>query len=341
MLARGDRSDASRVTGTADFSLATFEDATTFDALRFDQSVEFDGARFESSVSFEGTDFGGDVRFERVDVEGFFVMSGPPPAELAVPNGAVAGRTTMSDALFHGTVDLSARRFAGGLDARGATFTARTNAGQRHVRHRPPPAPGLNVDGASFTELDASGATFAGPASLRLVRAGSLNLNQATALAGLTLQGTEVVGAASFDDATLQGTLDVEKFTAAQIVLDIGALSNVASVTAGRAILAKIERTARDAGDIPLANAARFRMLQIDGERSPFPRRQLDWVFYEQLGRLPRPPAAPVAHVVPPDPDRHGRPLPRRRLPAPPRPARTWSARQGERWCARCGWATR
>jgi hypothetical protein len=61
-------------------------------------------------------------------------------------------------------------------------------------------------------------------------------------------------------------------------------------VTAGRAILAKIERTARDAGDIPLANDARFRMLQIDGARSPFPKRQLDWVFYEQLsGYLVRP----------------------------------------------------
>ena len=31
-------------------------------------------------------------------------------------------------------------------------------------------------------------------------------------------------------------------------------------------------------------------MLQIDGERSPFPRRQLDWIFYEQLaGYLVRP----------------------------------------------------
>ena len=125
VLVRGDRSPSSRVTGTADFSLATFEDATTFDALRFDQSVDFDGARFESSVSFEGTDFGGDVRLERADVEGFFVMSGPPPADLSASSGAVAGRTTMSDALFHGTVDLSARRFTGGLDARGATFTAR------------------------------------------------------------------------------------------------------------------------------------------------------------------------------------------------------------------------
>ncbi len=99
-----------------------------------------------------------------------------------------------------------------------------------------------------------------------------------------------MVGAASFDDTQLQGTLDVEKFTAAQIVLDIGALSNISSVSAGRAILAKIERTARDGGDIPLANAARFRMLQIDGERSSFPRRQLDWIFYEQLaGYLVRP----------------------------------------------------
>src|SRR5829696_2955385 len=125
VLVRGDRSSDSRVTGAVDFSLATFEDATTFDALRFDQSVDFDGARFGSSVSFEGTDFGADVRFERTDVEGFFVMSGPPPADVAAPNGAVAGSTTMSDALFHGTVDLSARPFTGGLDAQGATFSAR------------------------------------------------------------------------------------------------------------------------------------------------------------------------------------------------------------------------
>jgi hypothetical protein len=289
VLVRGDRSAASRVAGTADFSLATFEDATTFDALRFDQSVDFDGARFESSVSFEGTDFGADVRLERADVAGFFVMSGPLPADPAVASGAVAGRTTMSDALFHGTVDLSARKFTGGLDARGATFTARTtlaNATFGTVGA----SQGLTLDGATFTELDASGATLLGPASMRLVRAASLNLTQASALAGLLLTGTEVSGAASFDEAHLQGNFDVEKFTAAQIVLDIGALSSVASVSAGRAILAKIERTARDAGDIPLANSARFRMLQIDGERSSFPRREIDWIFYEQLaGYLVRP----------------------------------------------------
>ena len=73
-------------------------------------------------------------------------------------------------------------------------------------------------------------------------------------------------------------------------MLDLGALNSVAGVTAARVILATVERTARENGDIPLANAARFRMLQIDGERSAFPRRQLDWIFYEQLtGYLVRP----------------------------------------------------
>jgi uncharacterized protein YjbI with pentapeptide repeats len=290
VLVRGDRSPSSRVTGTADFSLATFEDAATFDALRFDQSVDFDGARFGASVSFEGTDFGGDVRLERADVDGFFVMSGPPPADLSVSPGAVAGRTTMSDALFHGTVDLSARQFTGGLDARGATFTARASVANATIGSVGATPTGLILDGASFTELDASGATLVGPASIRLVRAASVNLNQAAVLTGLFLQGTQVTGVASFDQAQLQGSLDLEKFTASQIVLDIGALSSVAGVSAGRAILAKIERTARDAGDIPLANAARFRMLQIDGERSAFPRRQVDWVFYEEVaGYLVRP----------------------------------------------------
>jgi hypothetical protein len=284
VLVRGDRSAASRVTGTVDFSLATFEDATTFDALRFDQSVDFDGARFGSSVSFEGTDFGADVRLERADVGGFFVMSGPPPADLAVPSGAVAGRTMMSDALFHGTVDLSTRLFAGGLEARGATFTARTTLAKATFGAE------LTLDGASFTELDASGTTLEALASVRLVRAGSINLNQALVLAGLSLTGTDVSGAASFDETQLQGELNVTRFTASQIVLDIGTLGNVQSQSAGRAVLAKIERTARDAGDIPLANSARFRMLQIDGERSAVPKRQLDWIFYEQLaGYLVRP----------------------------------------------------
>jgi hypothetical protein len=196
----------------------------------------------------------------------------------------------MSDALFHGTVDLSARTFTGGLDARGATFTARATLAKATIGSAGTESMGLILDGASFTELDASGATLVGAASIRLVRAASVNLNQAAALTGLSLQGTQVTGAASFDQAQLQGRLDVTNFTAAQIVLDLGALSSVASVSAGRAILAKIERTARDAGDIPLANAARFRMLQIDGERSSFPRRQADWVFYEEVaGYLVRP----------------------------------------------------
>ena len=216
VLVRGDRSPASRVTGTADFSLATFDDATTFDALRFDQAVDFDGARFGSSVSFEGTDFGGDVRFERADVQGFFVMSGPSPADPGVPSGAVAGHTTMSDAVFHGTVDLSARRFAGGLDARGATFTARTTLANATfggaAPAAAPPEDALALDGASFTELDASGATLDGPASLRLVRAASLNLTQAIALAGLLAAGRRRSPAPPRSTRRqLQGRLDVDE----------------------------------------------------------------------------------------------------------------------------------
>ena len=41
------------------------------------------------------------------------------------------------------------------------------------------------------------------------MRAASLNLSQAAALDGLDLQGTQVAGAASFDQAQLQGPLDV------------------------------------------------------------------------------------------------------------------------------------
>jgi hypothetical protein len=288
VLARGDRSATSGITGTADFSLASFSDAATFDALTFAKSVSFDGATFASSVSFEGSDFGGDLGLDRTEVTGFLVLSGPATG-LSVGNGVVRGRTTMSDAVFHSTVDLSSRTFAGGLDAQGATFLGRTNLSNATFA-APPGGDGAMLDGATFTELDAQGATFAGPAKVELVRAASINLNQATALSGLSLEGTQVTGAASFDASNLQGDLDLEKFSAAQIVLDISALSHVASQSAARTILATIEKTARDAGDVPLANQARFRLLQIDGTRSSFPRRQLDWMFYEQTaGYLVRP----------------------------------------------------
>ena len=290
VLARGDRSATSTVTGAADFSLATFQDAATFDAITFSGVARFDGARFDSSLSFEGTQFGGDASFERIEVDGFFVLAGPVATGSAkVPSGAVAGHTVMTDALFHGPADLSARSFLGGLDGRGATFLARASLAKATVG----PAgtePGLDLDGASFTELDASGATFLARASVQLARATSLNLNQATALAGLTLQGTEVVGSASFDGTQLQGQLILDKFSAAEMVLDIDALSLVESQSSRRAILGTIERTARATGEIPLANSARFRLLQIDGARSAFPARELDWVFYEQLaGYLVRP----------------------------------------------------
>jgi uncharacterized protein YjbI with pentapeptide repeats len=288
VLARGDRSAMSGITGAADFSLASFSDAVTFDALTFAKSVSFDGATFASSVSFEGSDFGGDLGLERAEVTGFLVLSGPASTDLDVPPGAVKGHTTMADAVFHSTVDLSARTFAGGLEANGATFLGRTNLSNATLGTQG--SQGATLDGATFGELDAQGATFAGPADARLVRASSMNLNQATALSGVSLAGTQVVGAASFDGSHLQGDLDLQQFSAAQIVLDIGALSHVASENAARTILSTIEKTARDAGDIPLANQARFRLLQIDGSRSPFPRRQLDWVFYEETaGYLVKP----------------------------------------------------
>ena len=273
VLARAEPSTPSGVTGTADFSLATFADAVTFDDLSFGQSANFDGARFESSVSFQGAQFGADAQFERVAVEGFFVLSG----------GTVQQETSMRDGVFHGTVDLESRNFRGGLNAAGADFTGRTNLSLATFGASGGPD-GLVLDGASFADVDASGATFASHASVRLVHATALNLNQASALAGLDLQGTQVDGPASFDGAELQGALDLQKFAASQIVLDIGALGNVASGPARRSILSKIERTARDAGDIQLANDARFRLLQVDGSNSAFPKREVDWVFYEQLG---------------------------------------------------------
>ena len=273
VLARADPSAPSGVTGTADFSLATFADAATFDDLSFGRTANFGGARFESSVSFQGAQFRDDAQFERVAVEGFFVLSG----------GAVQHQTSLRDGVFHGTVDLEARQFLGGLNAAGADFTGRTNLSLATFGTSGG-ADGLVLDGASFADVDASGATFASHASVRLVHATALNLNQASALAGLSLQGTQVDGPASFDSAELQGDLDLQKFAASQIVLDIGALGNVASGPARRSILAKIERTARDAGDIQLANDARFQLLQVDGRNSAFPKREVDWVFYEQLG---------------------------------------------------------
>jgi hypothetical protein len=274
VLARAEPSVPSGVTGTADFSLATFADAVTFDALSFGKSANFDGARFESSVSFEGAQFAADAQFERIEVDGFFVLSGP---------GAVQQETSLRDGVFHGTVDLEARQFVGGLNGSGADFIGRTNLSRATVGKTADSA-GLVLDGASFADVDASGATFASHASLQLAHASALNLNQTVALAGLSLQGTQIDGPASFDGAQLQGALDLQKFAATQIVLDIGALGNVASGPARRSILSKIERTARDAGDIQLANDARFRLLQVDGRNSSFPKREVDWVFYEQLG---------------------------------------------------------
>jgi uncharacterized protein YjbI with pentapeptide repeats len=274
VLARAQPSAPSGVAGSADFSLATFADAVTFDDLSFGRSANFDGARFESSVSFQGAQFGADAQFERVAVEGFFVLSGP---------GAVQQKTSLRDGVFHGTVDLEARTFLGGLNGSGADFTGRTNLSNATFGASGG-SDGLMLDGASFADVDATGATFSSHASVRLAHATALNLNQISALAGLSLQGTQVDGPASFDGAQLQGALDLQKFAASQIVLDIGALGNVASGPARRSILAKIENTARDAGDIQLANDARFRLLQVDGRNSAFPKREVDWVFYEQLG---------------------------------------------------------
>jgi uncharacterized protein YjbI with pentapeptide repeats len=288
VLARGDRSATSGITGTADFSLATFADAATFDELNFSKSVSFDGATFGSSVSLEGSDFGGDLGFERAEVTGFLVLSGPAPADLNVGSGAVKGSTTMADGVFRSTVDLHDRKFTGGFEANGGTFLGRADLS--NATFGTPGAGRASFDGASFSELDAQGATFFGSVSIRLVRAASINLGQATAFSDLSLEGTQVAGAASFDASNLQGDLDLEKFTAARIVLDIGALTHVASESSARTILSTIEKTAREAGDIPLANSARFRLLQIDGARSAFPRRQLDWAFYEETaGYLVRP----------------------------------------------------
>src|SRR5262249_37151952 len=163
----------------------------TFDALTFTRTATFDGARFESSVSFEGTEFDEDARFERVEVEGFFVLSGPPPAELRRPSGGVQGRTTLRDGVFHGAVDLKARTYRGGIDGSGADYAGRLSLFNATVGDGTD-GHGLVLDGATFGDLDATGVTLTSPASLRLARASSLNLNQATALAGVSLLGTQV-----------------------------------------------------------------------------------------------------------------------------------------------------
>lgn len=278
--------------GATDFSLASFEDLTTFQYAVFAGHTDFTLARFRADAifiyaafrgqaAFRVAAFGGATRFERAtfaDGADFERTSFAGSADFR--GGAIRGPASFERVDFRGRADFSLREFDGEaifntsrfLD--GGTFIGTEFRGQ-HVEQ----AVSFDHASAPGSGLDFSSAALGNIATFNSVTAGAVSLRSMNFLSG-------------------SATLTLTDLTAADFRMDVGSVSHVA-VDDRRLALRLIESTAKARDDLGPANTAHYALRALEGDHYAWPVSWLDWAGYRwAAGYLVRPTHPLVALVA-------------------------------------------
>jgi hypothetical protein len=278
------------VRGKAHFSLATFDGDVGFDQTTFDRSLGFNGARFGGDVSFADTIVGGHASFALANFGADAIFTGSNSLCKENLPGTIEGNVNFRHALFSGSADFRNLCIRGGADFRTATFQGNanfllarlgSNTSKMLVRWDADFTAASFQGSASFTAT-----TFAGLVSFADVSASrALQFEGATFLNKVDCVRLAVSGLLSFKDAQLRGGIDLSHFTAGDLTFGLDSLPHV---NGGRPeeerILGLIESSAKNRGDLALANEARYRNLSLQhADRHGFSR-FVDGVFYGWAG---------------------------------------------------------
>ena len=289
VLARGRRGeDPTGIRGEADFSLARFEEALQLDATTFFGDVSFEGAHFAGAVSMSGTDMHGKVTFDRIVAAETFAMDGVDPFNPSLEAGRADAEVLFRNATFARDLELSGRSFNGGLVATGSRvqgrLAIRSAVIEGDARLDRVVVDDLDATGVEVRVRTQSGATCGqrvlsalGELDLSDLRAQSITLSQAL-VDELKLQGAQVTGRANLELDTLTCNASFDGFSAADLSIDFSAIDRAAP-SARLTMLQTVAETAREAGDLDLANEATYRRFVELNRDDPFPKRTLDTVF--------------------------------------------------------------
>ena len=307
VLARGQREGdtPSGVRGDADFSLARFDQAVQLDATTFDGAVSFEGARFDGSVSMSGTELGGPANFDRIVATETFALDGPNPIDTSAPNGAAKDVVTLRGAAFDGDLDLGARQFRAGLVATGARVAGRLTLRSAVVNGD------ADFERVTVTDLDATGLEVTGPQTACSQRAssagsGTLDLSDLRAetitlaqaiVDELVLQGAQVAGRANVDVALLTCDASFDGLSADSLAVDLSAVER-AGPAARQSMYKTVVDTAREGGDLELANEATYRRYVDLNRGDAWPKATLDNVFYRGVAGYMVKPLRPLVCLL-------------------------------------------
>ncbi len=254
------------------FSFATFDDTANFDESTFKVEGNFTSARFLGDASFaetrfliharfNQTAFGRQALFTSSSESGQPSSSGPCGAPV---KGTISGQAVFTRTVFVGVADFRQRCFARLADFRSATFESRANFSLARF------AAGARFDDTGFQgEAQFLATRFRQPVSFARASASrSLDFEDAVFDRVATFQGLAVSGSLSFDNAAFRGQIGLERLIAGGLQMNVSAVGRVAGSDTQARILALIEASDRDRGDLRSANDARYKLLSLENRRS-------------------------------------------------------------------------
>jgi hypothetical protein len=291
--------------GRLDFSLVVFNDIASFEKATFNERAVFSSTRFLGDVSFSAATFLAGARFNGA----VFAQDAAFPAAatsdavaqgndvdegrgVCASEGSAAGRGS-----FEGPVTFDRASFRSSADFRQRCFGTLGRFAQTDFAKRVEFVQAEFLGGATFEDARLTGgatfrdAEFDKKAEFKnVVAGGSLDFTVATFLDKADFFGLLSDAALIFDDAIFAKQIDMDEVSAASLVLDVDAAKRADGDIEKRDILRMIESSAKERGDLAVANDASFeRRKLLSKEYGPL-RRAWDFFVYRGLaGYLVRP----------------------------------------------------
>jgi hypothetical protein len=296
-LVRGMRMPGALFEGAVLFSSTEKNTRTRFQGLVeiplavFDDIVSFEGALFTGDTDFSSTRFLGDALFSQAtflreaDFNGAIFASHADFSSLAA-----CGPGSTRTGTFNAEVRFERSSFRGTPDFRRRCFSEHASFARAGFE-----------DTAEFTQAKFfGGATFANARFRAGARFRGAEFDEATSFESIAVSGrldftlatflsqTQFFGLLSndvvtFDDADFATNIRMQELVAAELHMDITATKLiVGDINRGR-VLAMIETTAKERGDLDVANDAYFERRKLISKGYGTPTRVADFVFYRTL----------------------------------------------------------
>ncbi len=279
---------------TVDARLARFGGPVSLDQAAFSGSAEFTGSRFLATASFTGTEFEQKAKFDLATfAEAAFFTGG-----TATPEASATGPCAGWMGAFRDIASFRRTKFVGGADFGHRCFGGPVHAGSAFFGGPADFTLARFEGGANFTE-----ATFVGRVSFRLAEfareasfldvtsGGDMVFDAANLHAGAvffrmtTTSRLSLIGVVVGEDEWI----DLTDISAGNLFMRVELADHILGSDVRQRMLRVLERSAQSDGDIPMANDARFKLLELQHEDRHGIPRYYDSAYRTIGGYLVRP----------------------------------------------------